>query len=70
MEYQNNAQLQIQLMRVKDVARKLSIGVSTVWEYTKSDALFPRPIHLSEKVTAWYEHEIDAFIASKPRTIH
>ena len=64
------AQQQIRCIRVGEVAKKLSIGKSTVWSFTKEDVSFPQPIHLSERVTVWYEHEVDAFIASKARTVH
>ncbi|MEA3521468.1 MAG: AlpA family phage regulatory protein [Campylobacterota bacterium] len=50
-----------QLLRVKEVADKLSIGVSTVWMYSKTGRL-PKPMKLSPRVSAWKESDIIAFI--------
>ena len=68
MEIQNTQQ--IRCIRVGEVADKLSIGKSTVWAFVKQNVSFPQPINLSDRVTVWYEHEIDAFIASRPRAVH
>ena len=57
-------------MRVAEVAKKLGIGKSTVWAFTKQDVSFPQPIHLSTRVTVWVEHELDAFVVSKRTTMH
>ncbi len=30
---------------------------------------FPKPVQISARATGWPEHELDAFIASRPRTV-
>lgn len=48
------------LLRVKQTAQYLSIGVSTVWLYAKQGKL--RPIKLSDRVTVFSKDDLDAFI--------
>ena len=47
-----------QLLRVRDVAELLSLGVSTVWHKKKKDPSFPRPHKISERITVWQLSEI------------
>jgi prophage regulatory protein len=70
MEVTTQPQPQIRCMRVAEVAKKLGIGVSTVWKLRKDDQEFPQPFNLSPKITLWVEHELDAFIASKRQMMH
>lgn len=70
MENHNQSIPQTRCIRVAEVAKKLSVGKSTVWRYTANDPLFPQPFSISPRVTVWYEHHIDAFIASKRKTVH
>jgi prophage regulatory protein len=70
MENHTHSHPQVRCMRVAEVAKKLGIGKSTVWKFAAEDVSFPRQFSLSPKVTVWYEHEIDAFIASKRPTVH
>lgn len=51
------------LLRVKDVAKTLNIGVSTVWYYSSIGKL-PKPLKLSPRVTVWKASDIQAFIES------
>jgi excisionase family DNA binding protein len=48
------------LLRVKEVAQYLSVGVSTVWLYAKQGKL--NPIKLSDRVTVFSKDDLDAFI--------
>lgn len=70
MENQNQPIPSTRCICVGEVAKKLSIGISTVWAFVRQDVSFPQPIHISTRITRWYEHEIDAFIASKRSTVH
>jgi prophage regulatory protein len=65
-----HVQSEIRCLRVQEFAKKLSIGVSTVWDFLKKDVAFPQPINLSKRVTVWYEHEVNEFVASKRGTVH
>jgi predicted DNA-binding transcriptional regulator AlpA len=70
MEVTTQPHPQIRCMNVAEVARKLGIGVSSVWKLKNDDVAFPQPLYISTRTTRWYEHEVDAFIASKRQTIH
>lgn len=50
----------IELLRAKDVAARLKIGVSTVWLYVKTGRL-PAPTKWGT-ATVWNSRDIDAFI--------
>ncbi len=49
------------VLRVPKVAEKLSISVSTVWQYARQGKI-PKPIKLSPRVSVWKESDIDAFL--------
>lgn len=51
------------LLRVKEVAEKLSIGQSTVWFYCKK-GIIPYPLKLSQRVSVWKQSDIEAFVAN------
>lgn len=63
----NNYTKQIRLIKDIVVGDKLSISRSTVWQMLKNISDFPKPISISPHSTRWYEHEIDDYIASRPR---
>lgn len=46
--------------RVKDAAKYLGVGISTVWLYAKQGKL--HPIKLSDRVTVFSKEDLDAFI--------
>ena len=48
------------LLRVKEVAQYLSVGVSTVWLYAKQGKL--HPIKLSDRVTVFSKDDLDIFV--------
>lgn len=52
------------LLRVKEVAKKTSAGKSTIWGWVK-DGKFPKPIKLSDRISVWKESDIDEWIESK-----
>jgi predicted DNA-binding transcriptional regulator AlpA len=56
--------LTMQLLTVKEVAAKLSIGVSTVWAKSKDADGFPQSFPFSARQTRWIESEVDAYIQS------
>lgn len=52
------------LLRINDVVKKTSIGKSTIWVWVK-DGKFPKPIKLSERISAWKESDIDEWVKGK-----
>ena len=55
--------IEIEMMRAKEVAKYIGIGLSTVWLYSKRGLL--KPIRISPRVTVFRKADIDAFIASR-----
>jgi len=51
------------LLTVKETAALLTVGISTVWNLTRSGQL-PN-IKIADKVTRWEEAQVMQFIASK-----
>lgn len=52
-------------LRLKAVASKLGVSTSAIWKWTKEDPQFPKPFKLSEKATAWAEHELDQWLLTR-----
>lgn len=50
-------------LRAKEVAEYLSIGLSTVWLYSKQGKITPK--HISNRVTVWEISDIESFINSE-----
>lgn len=62
-----NHQSSLGLIRVKDLARRLSVSTATIWNMTNPKSrhynpAFPKPIKVSANVTGWIESEITAYI--------
>lgn len=63
----------ISVLRMSDVRRKLgNAAPSTIYARLDPadpahDPTFPKPIRLSARSIGWIEHEIDAWIRSRPR---
>ncbi len=57
------------LLSVRDVAARYGVGVSTVWRWTKTDPAFPVPIQITNGTTRWRRAELDAFEASRERSV-
>jgi prophage regulatory protein len=51
------------LLRPKDVAKRLGIGLSTVWCWLAAGKL-PKPFKIGEKTTVWKNSDITKFIES------
>ena len=55
-----------QIIRMPQVEKRLGLSRYTVYRLIKSDG-FPKPIQLGRQAVGWYEHEVDKWIASRPR---
>lgn len=53
------------LLRDWECAEYLSIGVSTVWLYSRQGKI--KAIKLSDRVTVWAKADLDAFVQSKAK---
>jgi prophage regulatory protein len=50
-------------LRPAQAAQKLGIGLSTLWLRCKSPD-FPKPFRQSPRVTVFFEHELDEYLAT------
>ena len=51
------------ILRPKAAARKVGLGVSTIWAKAKDDGdPFPKPIRLTQMTSGWIEAELDRWI--------
>jgi predicted DNA-binding transcriptional regulator AlpA len=53
----------VDLLTAKDVARRLSIGVRTLWRLVASGQM-PQPIRYNRKLVRWKVTDIDLYIQS------
>lgn len=53
-----------QALRPADAAAKLGISLSTLYRYVRQIPTFPRLRKLSDRVSFFYEGELDAYMAS------
>jgi prophage regulatory protein len=51
-------------IRIRLVAEKTGLAVSSIWRLARQGD-FPSPVRLSPGCTAWFEHEIDAWLDAK-----
>jgi prophage regulatory protein len=52
-----------QALRPAAAARKLGIGLSTLWKKIKTDPAFPQPIAIAPRITVLMESELDEYLA-------
>ena len=61
---------ELRILRLKEVADKLGIGKSTIYDWLNKkspryDETFPKPIKLSSKSIGWLSTEIDAWLLAR-----
>lgn len=58
-----------QYLRAGEIASLLGVNVSTIWRWSNDDRKlaqgFPRPIKISESLTAFSKQELDQFLQSR-----
>lgn len=55
------------LLRLPRVLDKTGLSKSTLYDYVKAGK-FPRQVKLGVRSSAWREHEVDAWVSSRPVT--
>ncbi|MDR8399522.1 AlpA family transcriptional regulator [Paraburkholderia sp. USG1] len=53
-----------QVMRMKDVVKKIGLCRATIYSMI-SRGEFPRPIRIGERATGWRESELEAWLANR-----
>lgn len=61
--------MKTQYLRPKDLANQLGISVSSLWRWARTGKI-PKPIKLSERVTAWSSTEINSWLEAKSESNH
>lgn len=61
---------ELRVLRIQQVAEKLSIGKSTIYDWLNEkspryDHTFPKPIKLSAKSIGWLSSEIEAWLLNR-----
>ncbi|MEZ0246103.1 MAG: helix-turn-helix transcriptional regulator [Methylophilaceae bacterium] len=54
------------VLRLPAVLAKTSLSRSTIYRL-ESEGRFPKRVRLGENSTGWYEHELDEYLANRPR---
>ena len=58
----------MRVLRLDEVVARVGLSKSTLWRYI-DEGDFPSPIKLGPRASGWIEHEIDEWIASRPRAV-
>lgn len=56
--------LTLRTIRIWTVVEKTGLAASSIWRLARQGQ-FPTPVKLSPGCTAWFEHEIDAWLDAK-----
>jgi prophage regulatory protein len=54
------------ILRLNEVKLRTGLSRSSIYAFMKAET-FPQHISLGERCVGWYEHEIDAWVASRQR---
>lgn len=54
------------ILRSKDVLQATGLSRTSIWRGVKNGS-FPAAIKLSANAVGWYAHEIESWLASRPR---
>ena len=57
---------QSRVLSLPEVIEKVGIGKSSIYRKAAAGA-FPAPIAIGERATGWLEHELDEWLANRPR---
>lgn len=65
-----NKQVEIRVVRIKEVANITSISKSSIYEMinersSRYDPTFPKRVHIGVSAVGWLRHKIEAWILSK-----
>lgn len=65
--FSDDTGIKLGVLRVRPVAKLLGTSITTVWELSRHDPDFPRPIKITSQITAWRADELYKWLASRPR---
>lgn len=53
--------MSVQIIRIKEVAKRTSLGKSTIYAYM-NEGIFPKSIRLGKRGAGWVSEEVDSWI--------
>ena len=69
----NPAKGGVKILRNSEVTAKCGISRATLWRFLNEEKYaslnFPKPVAISEHVNGFLEHEIDAWLMSRPQAV-
>lgn len=57
------------ILRIAELMRRCGLSRSTLWRKVRNGT-FPAPVQLSQGCTGWWESEVAAWLASRPRVTY
>ena len=62
----------ISILRMKDLQKRIGLSRAAIYYFlyksgSRHDPNFPRPVKLSSHAIGFYDFEVDAWLASRPR---
>ncbi len=63
----HSAAFSFKYLRIKSVCELTGLSKTTVYEYSKTEPEFPKPVKLGANCTAWRSDELNAWMMSRPR---
>lgn len=55
----------MQILKIKQVCKKIGMSRATVYRLLKIDPSFPKPLKLAASAIGWLEADIEAWLISK-----
>ncbi|MGJ0578047.1 helix-turn-helix transcriptional regulator [Xenorhabdus bovienii] len=56
--------MKLSVIKIHEVSRRTGLGKSTIYKYA-SEGMFPRPIKIGLRASAFIESEVDAWIHNR-----
>lgn len=63
----DNTGIKLGVLRLPSVVKLTGTSNTTVWELSRNDPDFPKPIKITSQITAWRADELYKWLASRPR---
>ena len=63
----DNAGIKLGVLRLPAVVKLTGTSNTTVWDLSRNDPNFPKPIKITSQITAWRADELFKWLASRPR---
>lgn len=58
----------LNIIRIQDLADRLSVSRQTIWRLSKTDPNFPPKVRLTGQCVGFREHDIEAWLETRTET--